>query len=250
MAKKKKQNNTQQNNFISIDDILNNMMSSGSLIGYSEYKGKQTEHQGIVDDNISQKQNIIVSKALEERVPSAKNQNKNDAFLLNKKPILNLTNNDDNDEDRIVSKALEEKGMGWRIVWSISVFDLPTKTRRERKSYAKYRKALLSDGYMMFQYSVYLKHFPTYNQARAEADRLGEFVPDNGKVSFFFLTDKQYGATKSYYGKKDASKDMPQYEEQSIFLYLDEDGDDLPDFSWLNSSNQSSDNDEDLTDFL
>lgn len=242
MAKKK--NNT-PNNFISIDDILTDMMSSGTLIGYSEYKGKQAQ-QGTKDTHQINKDN----EPTQEQTTTRNDKN---TLFLNKKPILEYTRSDDSDEDRIVSKALEEKGMGWRIVWSISVFDLPTKTRRERKSYAKYRKALLSEGYMMFQYSVYLKHFPTYNQARAEADRLGEFVPDNGKVSFFFLTDKQYGATKSYYGKKDINKDMPQYEEQSIFLYLDEDGDDLPDFSWLNqnqSEEKDNDSDEDLADFL
>ena len=38
-------------------------------------------------------------------------------------------------------------------------FDLPVKTKKERRVYANFRKYLISKGYMMIQYSVYVKIF-------------------------------------------------------------------------------------------
>ncbi|MGC6426759.1 MAG: CRISPR-associated endonuclease Cas2 [Akkermansiaceae bacterium] len=43
--------------------------------------------------------------------------------------------------------------MGWLMV----AFDLPTKTKDERKRYTHFRKCLLDDGFLMMQYSVYIR---------------------------------------------------------------------------------------------
>lgn len=47
---------------------------------------------------------------------------------------------------------------GWRTMWVIAMFDLPTDTPKARKAYARFRKDLLSDGFTMMQYSVYIRH--------------------------------------------------------------------------------------------
>ena len=39
----------------------------------------------------------------------------------------------------------------------ILMFDMPTDTVEERKAYRKFRKFLLSEGFIMHQYSVYSK---------------------------------------------------------------------------------------------
>ncbi|HET8962544.1 MAG TPA: CRISPR-associated endonuclease Cas2, partial [Chitinophagales bacterium] len=43
-------------------------------------------------------------------------------------------------------------------MWVLVLFDLPTETAEERKIYAKFRKNLLKDGFAMFQFSIYLRH--------------------------------------------------------------------------------------------
>ena len=43
----------------------------------------------------------------------------------------------------------------YKIVWLIAMFDLPTKTKKERHDYAVFRKNLEKDGFVMHQYSVY-----------------------------------------------------------------------------------------------
>ena len=39
--------------------------------------------------------------------------------------------------------------------WLMAMFDLPVLLEEERKEAARFRKALLDDGFIMIQYSVY-----------------------------------------------------------------------------------------------
>jgi CRISPR-associated endonuclease Cas2 len=39
----------------------------------------------------------------------------------------------------------------------ISIFDLPTETRKERKIASSFRKKLLDDGFSMLQFSIYMR---------------------------------------------------------------------------------------------
>ena len=42
-----------------------------------------------------------------------------------------------------------------RFMWIFVFFDLPTKTKKERKKYTEFRRFLLKDGFIMMQFSVY-----------------------------------------------------------------------------------------------
>lgn len=46
----------------------------------------------------------------------------------------------------------------YRVMWVLVFFDLPTDTKKERKASADFRKKLLSDGFVMFQFSIYMRH--------------------------------------------------------------------------------------------
>ena len=50
---------------------------------------------------------------------------------------------------------------GYRCMWVIVLFDLPTETKRARKEYAQFRKKLLENGFVKMQYSVYLRNCPS-----------------------------------------------------------------------------------------
>ena len=55
----------------------------------------------------------------------------------------------------------------YKAMWLLAMFDLPTKTRRSRQRYAKFRKNLLDEGFHMMQYSVYSR----YCDSSAKANR-------------------------------------------------------------------------------
>ena len=43
-------------------------------------------------------------------------------------------------------------------MWVLVLFDLPTETKKEKKAYADFRKNLQKDGFTMFQFSIYVRH--------------------------------------------------------------------------------------------
>ena len=86
-------------------------------------------------------------------------------------------------------------------MWVIAMFDLPTDTPKARKAYARFRKDLLSDGFTMMQYSIYIRHCASIENAKVHAARMGQRVPSAGEVRFLTITDKQFGRIETYVGK-------------------------------------------------
>lgn len=90
---------------------------------------------------------------------------------------------------------------GWRSMWIIAMFDLPTDTPKARKAYARFRKDLLEDGFTMMQFSVYARHCASIENADVHVERMGKRVPGAGEVQFLTITDNQFGRIKVYAGK-------------------------------------------------
>jgi CRISPR-associated protein Cas2 len=90
----------------------------------------------------------------------------------------------------------------YSLMWIYVMFDLPTDTKAQRKAAARFRKDLLKDGFQMHQYSVYIRHCASFEAATAHIERVGKFVPDEGEVSILRITDKQFGDTIRFVGKK------------------------------------------------
>lgn len=72
------------------------------------------------------------------------------------------------------------------------MFDLPTGSKRERKTYAQFRKFLINDGYNMEQFSVYTRVSLGRDNMNAHVERLKANLPAAGRVTLFCLTEKQY----------------------------------------------------------
>ena len=90
----------------------------------------------------------------------------------------------------------------YRIMWVLVFFDLPTETKKERKVAADFRKKIMADGFTMFQFSIYLRHCPSKENAMVHIKRVKTILPDIGKVGIMCITDKQFGDMEVFYGKK------------------------------------------------
>jgi len=86
------------------------------------------------------------------------------------------------------------------------MFDLPTDTKESRKRYTQFRKRLLKNGFGQLQYSIYIRHCSSFAKAEALVEKLGSTTPNDGHVIFFYLTDKQYGMTREFFGSKRVKK--------------------------------------------
>jgi CRISPR-associated protein Cas2 len=81
----------------------------------------------------------------------------------------------------------------YRILWILVFFDLPVVTKKDRKIYTKFRKNLLKDGFSMFQFSIYMRHCMSRENADVHIKRVKNFLPEKGEVGILEITDKQFG---------------------------------------------------------
>ena len=98
----------------------------------------------------------------------------------------------------------------FRIMWLMLMFDMPTKTKKQRKSYHWFHKELEIEGYMMIQYSVYGKIFSSVESANLGKKRIKDFVKKNikkGNIRLFMFTDKQFKAMDIVIGEKSIEED-------------------------------------------
>ena len=96
----------------------------------------------------------------------------------------------------------QESLNAYRIMWLYVMFDLPVETKRQRKLAAQFRKNLIQDGFGMHQFSVYIRHCASGESAAVHIARVKGMVPDEGSVSILKVTDKQFGDTIHFVGKK------------------------------------------------
>lgn len=90
---------------------------------------------------------------------------------------------------------------GYRLMWVMALFDLPVLTKSERKQATEFRNFLLDEGFVMMQFSCYIRFASGKEQADALSRRVGAAVPKRGKVDLLYFTDKQYGAIQSFRGR-------------------------------------------------
>lgn len=89
----------------------------------------------------------------------------------------------------------------YHIMWLFVFFDLPVTTKKERKIASDFRKNLLKDGFVMMQFSVYVRHCASYESLTVHKQRIKVIMPISGKISMLSVTDKQYGEIETVFGK-------------------------------------------------
>ena len=95
-----------------------------------------------------------------------------------------------------------ERFSEYRIMWVLVFFDLPTSTRKERKDATRFRKDIMGDGFTMFQFSIYVRHCASSENAAVHVRRVKALMPEYGKIGILTITDKQFENIQLFYGKK------------------------------------------------
>lgn len=98
---------------------------------------------------------------------------------------------------------MDDRFSEYRIMWVLVFFDLPTDTKKERKAAADFRKRLITDGFIMFQFSIYMRHCPSSENAAVHIKRVKSFLPSLGKVGILTITDKQFGDMELFSEQKE-----------------------------------------------
>jgi len=98
---------------------------------------------------------------------------------------------------------------GYQTMWVVVLFDLPTDTAAARKQYSVFRKGLLNDGFLMMQYSVYIRHCASEENAEVHIKRIKQWLPPDGEVRIMTITDKQFSRIQVFYGKIRTPTEIP-----------------------------------------
>ena len=104
----------------------------------------------------------------------------------------------------------------YRNMWVMVLFDLPTETKKERRTASKFRKTLLNDGFTMFQFSIYMRFCQSMENAEVHTKRVKGVLPEKGKVGIFAITDKQFGRMEIFHGTS-KSKTNPPSQQLELF---------------------------------
>ena len=89
----------------------------------------------------------------------------------------------------------------YRFMWIVAMFDLPTDTKKARRAYTQFRKALLKDGFAMMQYSVYIRHCASRENVDVHVQRIQAVLPDEGEVRILTVTEAQFKRMRVFWGK-------------------------------------------------
>ena len=96
-------------------------------------------------------------------------------------------------------------------------FDLPVKTKANRREAARFRKFLLNDGYHMLQYSVYARVCAGTDAVTKHRARIRDNLPDNGAIRLMVVTEKQYESIDILLGRLTEADDPFEAEQLTIF---------------------------------
>lgn len=94
------------------------------------------------------------------------------------------------------------------------MFDLPVVEKEERKAATDFRNTLLSIGFEMAQFSVYMRFCTGPEHSETLSKRIEAALPDGGKVNILFFTDRQYEKILTFHGqsKQPQKKNPDQYD--------------------------------------
>lgn len=82
--------------------------------------------------------------------------------------------------------------MSYRFMRMFIFFDLPVITTENRRNYARFRKFLIKNGFIMMQESVYCKMVINQTAANTVMSNIKNNKPPDGLVQVLNVTEKQF----------------------------------------------------------
>lgn len=97
---------------------------------------------------------------------------------------------------------------------------MPTLTPTDRRDYRQFRKFLISEGFLMHQFSIYTKILLNDTATQAMINRLEKNTPKKGHVTLLKVTEKQFARMIYLHGERNRS--VANTDSRLIFLGSDE----------------------------
>ncbi len=95
--------------------------------------------------------------------------------------------------------------MNYRFMRLIVFFDLPMISEKNRIEYARFRKFLLKNGFIMMQKSVYTKLVINNVTSLQVRKKIASNLPSDGLVEILEVTENQFSRIEYLVGTKDTT---------------------------------------------
>ncbi len=109
-----------------------------------------------------------------------------------------------------------ERFNAYRIMWVLVLYDLPTETKANMRDANLFRKRLIDDGFSLFQFSMYVRHCPSRENAEVHIKRVTGMLPKAAKLAIMNITDKQFGNIEIFFARN-KEEPPPMWQQLELF---------------------------------
>lgn len=96
--------------------------------------------------------------------------------------------------------------MSYKFMRILIMFDLPMENRSDLRDYRMFRKFLIENGFLMLQYSIYVRICTNQAMADSYMNKISKHLPSDGHIRGLIITEKQYEKMKLFLGDKSSNE--------------------------------------------
>lgn len=108
---------------------------------------------------------------------------------------------------------------GYRKMVLFVMFDMPTETKKDLEKYRKFRKKLFELGFIMFQYSIYIRFCRSLVVAQKYEKKVELSAPINGSIRILKITESQYQNMKIIENYHEKPEEKVKEQAQSVMVF-------------------------------
>lgn len=107
----------------------------------------------------------------------------------------------------------------YRKMVLFAMFDMPTNTKKDIQKYTKFRKKLLEMGFIMFQYSIYIRFCRSLVMAEKYEKKIELAAPIGGSIRVVKITEAQYKNMLVIENYREKPEKKVQKQTQSVLVF-------------------------------
>lgn len=108
---------------------------------------------------------------------------------------------------------------GYRKMVLFVMFDISTETKRDLEKYRRFRAKLLDLGFIMFQYSIYIRFCRSLAITQKYERKIEQSAPDNGSIRAIRVTEAQFSNMKTIENYREKPEEMIAQQTQTFMVF-------------------------------
>lgn len=99
------------------------------------------------------------------------------------------------------------------------MFDISTETKKDLDKYRKFRANLLRHGFIMFQYSIYIRFCRSLSIAEKYEKKIEAEAPNNGSIRIIKITESQYSNMLIVENYREKPEEKVAQQQQTVMIF-------------------------------